>query len=193
MEKNLKLALIGQLITNQILKFDIHELYMKIYGHDWDPISKYNHLPQKEIEDFFYLYPVDDTILQDLQELNIEVGNIIYHLIWNQWNGENNYFHITSLDGIEKCKNLKKIYIEYLWNANDLSPLRELDHLESLVIYSWGNNLNSLKPLLEIDSLRQISLEGLVLKNRNEAQQVIDKLKENGVEIDVNCYIELRS
>jgi hypothetical protein len=44
-------------------------------------------------------------------------GHVTAHLVWSQWDGESDEFDITSLEGIEALRNLKRL---------EVSPLNKL-------------------------------------------------------------------
>ena len=92
--------------------------------------------------------------LASLDTLSWEAGFEIQHLIWNQWDGEDDFFDVTRLDGIEVLAGLKRLDLE-LASITDLSPLIRLASLEHL---SVEGQVEDLSPLLGLRKLKSVSV-----------------------------------
>ncbi len=112
-------------------------------------------------------------------------SDMVYH-IWNQYDGEDDYFEIRSLEGIGICSNLKEIFIEYQWRVTDLTPLSSLKKLEELTVFSGKIIVDSLKPLLELPALKKVRFEGIRFKDQPETDEVVAQLKGKGVKVQID-------
>jgi hypothetical protein len=183
MDKNLKYAILDELKTNNHFDFDKEEYFEKKLKKEYDS-TKYDNKPIKEIEKYFQDIKLSKYPLSKVNELSWTAYSDIVYDIWGQYDGEDDYFNIQSLDGIEICPNIKSIHIEYVWNVKDLSPLNKLKLLEEITIFS-KTEVESLKPLLVLSNLKKLKLECITFKDQSETDKVIEELKKKGVKVDI--------
>lgn len=183
MDKNLKYAIIEELMEKNIFSFELEEFL------ELNPDVEYDEFePCEEIERYFRELELNNLDLSQVTELKWYPGGPeVIEAICLEWDGEDDYFDIRSLDGIGICENITKISIEYLLAAKNLSPLTELKKLESIRLIIGRAKIEDLSPLLEIGSLREVTIQDIgnnVLVTK-EAKEVIRKLISKGVIINL--------
>jgi hypothetical protein len=92
--------------------------------------------------------------LAALDTLTWEAGEDIQYLVWGQWDGEDDYFEITRLDGIEALSGLEHLDLE-LANVTDLAPLRGLRALKHVAV---EGQVADLSPLSDLPRLTKLSV-----------------------------------
>lgn len=68
----------------------------------------------------------------------------------------NSRYNITSLEGIQYFKNLRKLYLSNCSSIKDFSPLGDLNNLKELTI--WYMDINKLDEIKKVDSLEEFEL-----------------------------------
>ncbi|MCG8570880.1 MAG: hypothetical protein MJB14_12140 [Spirochaetes bacterium] len=177
MDKNLKLAIIGELIENGKLVFDIEE-----FTADDENYDEYE--PYAPVEKYFHELDLKKYDLDSVDYLGIAPYGEGINAVWNQYDGEDDYFDVDSLDGIEICKNIKEVTFE-CFKGNDLAPLGKLKKLERITISSGEIIVKSYKPLLELLNLKEIVFNQVECNNEKETQEVIKILKNRGVKMKI--------
>ena len=66
---------------------------------------------------FFQDVKLEESDLDNVEELIFDAGEDIYFLIYPEWDGEEEMFDVKSIAGIEKLKNLHKV--EYISMISD--------------------------------------------------------------------------
>lgn len=171
MDKNLRLAIIGNLIQEEYFQFSIEDFFENELNKKFDLMAKYNYEPLPEVEEYFKQLDLKSLGAEKLESIYFEAGDDIIHFVWNQWDGEDEYFDIQSLDGIEICKNIKELNIDLLSNITDLTPLESLSKLEDISITNVSSNSTtiSLKPLLKIKTLKKVTLENINIDHSEDS------------------------
>lgn len=190
MDPNLKLAIISQLITNGLFSFDKEAFFIDKFKRKWDPNASYNNEPNEEIKNYFLSIELNKFDLKQITNFSFICGEPTTIAIWPFWDGEDDYFHIRSLQGIEICPNIKTFEIDMYSYITDFTPLTKLKHLEEVSIeYNWEPEpIKTLEPFLEIKTLKKLSLINVVLSGINLDDDIILKLKQNGVETNIVLY-----
>lgn len=108
---NFKLVVINSLLER---KCSFSEQLNQIMNED----EETEEINQKLLN-FFQNLKLEESDLESIETLIFDAGEDIYFLIYPEWDGEDAFFDVDSIDGIEKLKNLQKIeYISIL--ADDL-------------------------------------------------------------------------
>lgn len=183
MDKNLKFAILDNLITNGDFYFDREEFFQNNPEID---SADYEYSACKLLEDYFENIALESSKLQSLDEFSWGISAEIISSIWKHYDGEDDYFDISSLEGLENCPNITEIFFEYCWNVRDLSPLNKLKKLQEITIYSNEIEVNSLEPLAKLPNLKKIQFEGLKFKDQAETDKIVEILKSKGVEVDIS-------
>jgi hypothetical protein len=185
MEKNLKLAMIGQLMTDDVLPlFDLDVFFEEHLGQPYDGCADYNYAPIPEVEAYLTHLELDDSALLPLTRLAIDGGDEIYHYVWPQWEGEDDYFAFISLDGIEQCINLTSLDICGILSDEqplELSALTALPAFQNLALD--GAYLLDLQPLLDIATLQTVTLTYTRIESTEANQQALHTLRTRGVSV----------
>ena len=78
--------------------------------------------------------PLGPDDLAKVKQLVWEGGMEIQHAIWNQWDGEDEYFDIRDLSGIEQLSKLERVDILTCCRVEDWSPLEKCASLRSVTV-----------------------------------------------------------
>lgn len=187
---NLKLALINTLMgDNLIPEFNIKSFFREILSREYDSNSDYNWIPIKSIEKYFAELYLKHEDLLSIRSLYVDGGDDIYHYIIPQWDGEDNYFNIRSLEGIQSCSSLRQIQIICMASISDFNPLVGLPFLEEVEVENIYDNIENemvdLSPLLKIGSLQKFSFNLNKASDTLDNHRIIDKLLQNGMKIAI--------
>jgi Leucine-rich repeat (LRR) protein len=152
-DKNLKLALIEALIdlgrVPRLSKERLRQLN-KEYAQEWDGgryIDEEEEGEEEKIVSEVGCKTANDWIEQEYLDISVSeedllaitelfwgpTGSLIYE-IFTYWDGEDDYFTLESLQGIEHCRHLKTLTIDSLGEIADLTPLAGLEALEEIDI-----------------------------------------------------------
>ena len=168
-----------------MILFDKELFFKEIIKKQYSITASYNYRIFEPIENFYKSIDIEKYPLNEIEEIDWSASSSIINDIFTQWDGEDDYFSIESLEGIEICPEIKSISVEFLWNVTDLSPLKKLRKLESIYIWSTSNDMvDSLSPLLEIASLKDVFLSDMIFKDQSETDKVIEELKNKGVKVE---------
>lgn len=111
---NLKLAVIDALVQAGAIDLGTpQQLAEHVLGRPIDLRSEGDRLLQP-VYDYLVRYPLTVTQLDSVEVLTFDGALGIYEYIWYLWDGESDEFDISSIDGIEHCRNLRRV------NANAL-------------------------------------------------------------------------
>lgn len=123
--------------------------------------------------------------------------------VFAYWDGEDGYFTLESLQGIEHCQNLKKLVLDLgkiadlkpltglqsleevsisVLTTGDLSPLEHLPHLEKLDLDFFGDDppwAADLKPLARLQTLKEVRIVGLTTTDLSPLEHLphLEKLR----------------
>lgn len=70
---------------------------------DWDQDYK----PIPKVLEFYKNLEIDQKYLEEIETLQPDGGDLCYQYLFNVWDGEDNQFDISSIEGIENLTNLK--------------------------------------------------------------------------------------
>ena len=132
---NFKLVLINNLMYNsknakpsfeeeynQILRSDLYksenDKIFKEFLNDEMCISLYNYLANLNI---------DDSDLEKIEYIYFDAGSQIYADLAPSWDGESDIFKVTSIEGIENLRNLKKVDVYSLTTKEVAQKIQELN------------------------------------------------------------------
>ncbi len=188
MDKNLQYAILDSLKQIGQFNFNIEEFYEKMFNKKYNYDASYTWKPFKPVEDYFQSIDLNILELSKLEQLTWSPYSDLTIDIWNHYDGEDDYFDICSLDGIEICPNIKRILVESVWSVKDLKPLANLHNLEIIQIYAYIE-AESLTPLLSLERLQKIDFDGISFKDKQESENVVNILKSKGVDITVKYMI----
>ena len=145
--------------------------------------ASYNYRAYQPIEEYFGTLDLKTFPLEKIEKLTWASYSEIVFNIWGNYDGEDDYFALQSLEGIEICPNIKRIHIEYVWSVTDLAPLSKLNQLEEITVFSGKIKVNSLKPLQELPNLKKIYLQGLVFADQEETDKLVELLISRGIKV----------
>lgn len=120
---NFKLVVIETLLDKKSSFNDELEILKKKYcdtfeiGEDESPI--------KEIAEYFETLKLEDKDLDQVTELCFDGGNEIYFYICPDWDGEDDFFDISSIEGYRNLKNLKSVEYISMLDEDILEPMKD--------------------------------------------------------------------
>lgn len=175
---NLRLAIINELMLNDpdFLPPD-SVLIPQVLGRPYD-LEKEGYEPLPALEAYFRDLPLTDSQLGSVRRIVLDGGNGIYQYIWSFWGGEEDYFTVRSLAGIDRCTSLREFSICALADPLDLSPLRPVKTLESITLDLVPHE--SLDALLELPALARVELFST---DHYQKSPAIQELQRRGVAI----------
>ena len=138
---------------------------------------------RQDVADHLAAQTIPDDTLRQMPELSIWAGNTLQHQIYPQWSGEDDYFDVPTLDGIERCANLQTLSLQLLPpnSPADVSALALLPKLQSIDFD--GGTLSTLQPLLDAATLSSISFTATDIADTSGNQGVIDQLRSRGCQL----------
>lgn len=98
---------------------ELKDKYIKDY--EWYTTDK----PIKEMVDFFEKLVLTQEDLNKVELLSFDGGEDIYFLLKPDWDGEDDIFDVTSVEGFEKLPNLKKVEYIAMCDPKLLDKLKE--------------------------------------------------------------------
>lgn len=123
---SLKLAVLSELIDNGSIDIgDPQDLYDHVLARHFDLEAEgYQEVP--EARAWLARYPLTTDLLAKVTSMEFDGGATIYRYINYFWDGEDEAFTISSLEGIEALPNLKRVRIISILDldAVDLAPLK---------------------------------------------------------------------
>lgn len=81
--------------------------------------------PIKEMLEFFSELYIEQKDLDKITELCFDGGNEIYGYIQPDWDGEDFFFDIQSIKGVDHIKNLKSVEYISMVDEEVLEPMKE--------------------------------------------------------------------
>lgn len=126
-----KLAVINELLEFGFFQEELAALRTQYWSED-----NWEHQPIPEILDFFENLEISEEQLAGIKSICFDGGNDIYfHLVPN-WDGEDDYFNIDSIEDAVKLPNLETYLEISMVFVKDHSPLLELPHLKKAYFVS---------------------------------------------------------
>jgi hypothetical protein len=124
---NFKLAIIDALLEKQPSFMDELESMKKKHC---DKFELYKDIsPIEEMAQYFAELKLERNDLDKITEICFDGGNEIYFYICPDWDGENDYFEIKSVDGYKNLKNLISITHISMIEEAILQPMK-IDGIE---------------------------------------------------------------
>jgi len=120
---NFKLVVIEALLDKEPTFQDKLETLIEKYSENYEWYTGAG--PIKEMLQFFSELHIEEKDLDKITELCFDGGNEIYHYIKPDWDGEDSFFDIQSIDGFEYLKNLKSIVYISMLDEELLKPMKE--------------------------------------------------------------------
>ncbi len=194
---NFKLAVIQALREINVLPpFDKDAFWQKTFGEPYDDFADYAYENVPEVIEYYRHFELKPEQLEQIKSISWLEFDIIYD-INSQWDGEDNFFEIQSIEGIEYCKNVEKLYLQLgldpmPWEVKqlglqktyvNLQPLKELKKLKELKLDGYVQNVDA---VLEIPSLKKLKIKYCMIleveEKKLDFEDFIRKIKENGIE-----------
>lgn len=120
---NFKLVVIEALLDKEPTFQDKLETLIEKYSGNYEWYADAD--PIKEMLQFFSELHIEEKDLDKITELCFDGGNEIYHYIKPDWDGEDSFFDIQSINGFEYLKNLKSIVYISMLDEELLKPIKE--------------------------------------------------------------------
>lgn len=188
MHRNLHFAILNELMDADLLPaFDVAAFFTANRPESFDPNNDYDFAPLDDVADHLALMTIDDTLLAKLTELSIYAGTTLQHQIFPQWSGEDDYFDVPTLDGLQQCVNLRSLSVQLL-PPNDPADIRAVAHLPNLSEIEFnGGVLTDLQPLLDCLPLKRISFLVTDIHATESNKTAIDTLRSRGCTVTCNA------
>jgi len=120
--QNMKLAIINQLLDEELLTLDMPQLKTREERHAW-----------------LDMVPVTKVLAEKLTTLCLEAGSDIYQYVEPEWDGEDDLFLIEDLSDLQWFPNLERLEDTGLLHVKDASALLGLPKLAFVEVnYGWG-------------------------------------------------------
>lgn len=128
--------------------------------------------------------PISAEELAQIDAIAWDHSAELVYAIYPRWNGEDDFFDIRCLRGLERCPSLRRL--ELLWQSCiDISPLTALQQLEQLSFeYPRFERCDA---LLSLPSLRRFRASGWSA-DAERVRPTLDQLRANGVSVEVDFY-----
>ena len=120
---NFKLAVIDALLDKKTSFSDELETLKNKYCDTFE-INE-DESPIEEIAEYFEALNLEDKDLDQVTEICFDGGNEIYFYICPDWDGEDDYFDINSIEGYRKLKNLKSVTYIGMLDEDILEPMKD--------------------------------------------------------------------
>jgi hypothetical protein len=127
------------------------------YSKTFEDIHEHSHLEEREIQDSFYEDDEIDilTALKRMEYGNLDIQLMPHHLEELDYSLELGDWEISSLNGIEYCRNIEKLDLSENKITN-LTKLRGLVNLREL--YLASNQIDDISPLRSLLNLELLDL-----------------------------------
>lgn len=121
---NFKLVVIDS-ILDQSPSFESELAEMK--RRYLEPVDHFCYLeePVPEMVSYFQKLRLTEEDLDKVLELEFDGGNCIYFLLKPDWDGEEDIFDVTSVQGWERLKNLYSVFWSSMCTPDVLAPFRD--------------------------------------------------------------------
>lgn len=167
---NLKLAIIYALREMDLLpEFDKDAFWEKTLGEPYDDYAGYAYENVPEVIEYYQNFKIPKRLLKKIKKISWPEFDIIYD-VNSQSDGEDNFFEIASLEGIETCSQLESLDLHLglepiTWEVKkwklkkvyvSLQPLSKLKNLKEVILEGY---LREVESLLAIPSLRKLKIK----------------------------------
>lgn len=177
-DPNFKLVVLSSLLESDALDLaGYQDLASHVLSRPIDLEKEgYKLLPQAY--DYLARYPLTDADLALVETVTFDGGNAIYPYCYRFWSGETKEFDVRSIDGIERCENVRSIICIALIEKLDIAQLVGLQKLEEINLPQTCVNPQR---LLDLPALKKLSFhEGAI-----DSQILLTRLRLKGVTIKV--------
>ncbi len=182
MNINLKLLVISSLIEANELDYEeeyCEEVFDKIDEDEVLSEDMYG-LPIPELVDYFAQLDLT-SYFNKVNKISLDGGRAIYSIVSYSWDGEDDAFNITSLDGIEALQNLEVLDANTMLGASvSLQPLAQLHKLRQVSLNY--KNFVDYEVLQAIESLESVTL---TFTTGADVSAITNPLVAKGVNVDV--------
>ena len=182
MNANLKLVTISMLIEANALEYDevLCETTFEKIEDDEELSDDLYGAPIPELVDYFTQLDITAQ-LDQVHQLSLDGGRDIYQFATYFWDGEDEVFDITSLEGIETLVNLELLQFDHMVSGSiSLKPLASLKKLRQVSLNY--NHFIDFEALLDINSLEQVTLSFTYNK---DVSSIVDRLKAKGLAVKI--------
>ena len=93
-------------------RFSVHDFVASYTGRRID-IEKEGYAIIPEVRQYFEELEIPDELLNQVEEINQDGGDLIYHQLYPFWDGEDDLFNITSTADLALLPNLRRITLFY--------------------------------------------------------------------------------
>ncbi|HEY2491685.1 MAG TPA: ybaK/ebsC family protein [Paenibacillus sp.] len=80
--------------------------------------------PIQELLGFFAAVQLEQQDLEKVTELSFDGGNEIYHIIKPDWDGEDELFDVTTVEGFQHLTRLQSVFYASMCQPEVLEPLK---------------------------------------------------------------------
>ncbi len=179
-DDNLTLAVLDGLWRSGLVPpFDIREYYREKTGAKYRSNAEYAYSPNEEIRGLLLDTPLKREDLLTLTNLTWEGGHDVQHVIWVWWDGEDDYFDIRDLSGLEHLANLESLWLVSAGGIGDFRPLGNLAALRDVRLE--GAVLGDLTLFLDLPRLEVLDFHDYRRNGDNDA--AYGELKRRGVKM----------
>lgn len=185
MHKNLHLALLDNLMDAAIVpRFDRNAFFLEYRREPFDPDCNYDFKPLLDVEAFLLRTELRAVDLAQLEEVSIDPGQRLQQDIFPQWSGEDAYFDIPTLDGLQQCTNAKVLWLELLPpdDPADIEALRQMPLLKKVTFN--GGHLANVSALGAIPDLRRLEFIVTRINDTQENRKILENLRRNGCQVE---------
>jgi len=194
---NFKLAIIHSLRKIDALpSFDKNAFWLETFGEPYDDFADYAYENVPEVIEYYRNFELKPEQLEQIKSISWLEFDIIYD-INSQWDGEDNFFEISSIEGIQHCPNIEKLRLALgldpmPWEVKqlglqktyvNLQPLKELKKLQELTLEGYVQNVATILEIPSLKKLKKIEYCNIleVEEKKLDFEDFIGKIKENGV------------
>jgi len=150
---NFKICVIGALHNLGYYNEEAEKIQNE--NSDWDEDYK----PIPAVLEFYKKLDINPEYLLKIESLYPDGGDLCYDYLFNVWDGEDNQFDISSIEGIENLKNLK------IYAPISMISIKGIDY----------------SPLLHCEKLETVSTD--FIKKNQKKEKVLKQLENRGVKI----------
>ncbi|MER0240319.1 hypothetical protein [Fulvimarina sp. MAC8] len=187
-DSNFKLVVLSSLLDAKAIDLGrpedlaahVMERPVDIEEEGYDPID--------EVSDYLARYPLSAGLLDQVESIVFAGGNEIYRYPYYFWDGEDDMFDVSDLDGIEHCRNLRSLMATSMIDKLDIRQLASLSKLEYVSISTAFNNLGALSELSGLKRLRLLGDEvyAQAMTPEHPTGILLQQLKTRGVAVYVS-------
>ncbi len=120
---NFKLVVIDALLSKEPAFMDDLNALVEKYSKSFEYHT--NAGPIKELMEYFSDLKLEPADLDKVTELCFDGGNEIYSYIQPDWDGEDDFFDVTSIGGFERLNNLDSVVYISMIQEKLLEPMRK--------------------------------------------------------------------